>query len=97
MDEKRPVRVTILSQPYTLLAGADPREVEELAHMVDELMTSISLQTRNPDPTRAAVSACLHLADQLRGLRRELEDLRSKVDTKAKHFTLLLDDAIEPG
>ncbi len=97
MASTDPIRVTIFNQSYSLVVTGDAREVEEVAQMVDDLMTSISLQTRNPDPTRAAVSACLHLADQLRGLRRELEDLRSKVDTKAKHFTLLLDDAIKPG
>ena len=40
--EKQPVRVTILSRPYTLLASGDPREVEEVASSVNELMLSIA-------------------------------------------------------
>ncbi|MBV8904319.1 MAG: cell division protein ZapA, partial [Acidobacteriia bacterium] len=37
-SEKQPVRVTILSRPYTLLAAGDPREVEEVAASVNDLM-----------------------------------------------------------
>src|ERR1035441_1209950 len=40
--EKQPVRVTILSRPYTLLATGDPREVEAVAASVDQLMLSIA-------------------------------------------------------
>ena len=32
--EKQPVRVTILSRPYTLLATGDPREIEAVAAKV---------------------------------------------------------------
>ena len=69
---KKPVRVTILSQSYTLLAKGDPREVEELAQSVDELMLSIAAKAPNADTTRVAVLACLHLADRLRSLEQDL-------------------------
>src|SRR5213592_1059539 len=52
MDEKHPVRVTILNQPYTLVAGDDAREVEELAHSVDELLHSIAAKASTADSTR---------------------------------------------
>ena len=48
--EKQPVRVTILSRPYTLLATGDPREVEEVAASVDELMLSIAAKAPTPIP-----------------------------------------------
>lgn len=94
MARTEPVRVTIFNQTYSLVSTGEPGEIEELAQMVDELMTSISIRAGNLDGTRTAVLACLHLADQLRALQNELQDLRSKVDSKAKEFTLLLDDAI---
>ena len=94
MPSTEPVRVTIFNQTYSLVATDDASQVQELAQRVDELMTSIAARAGNIDSTRTAVLACLHLADQLRTLERELENLRSSVDTKAEHFTLLLDEAI---
>jgi cell division protein ZapA len=71
--EKQPVRVTvtILSRPYTLLATGDPREIEEVAAGVNDLMLSIASKSPNADSTRIAVLACMHLADKLRALQRE--------------------------
>ena|SRR5437763_1456890 len=94
MPSTEPVRVTIFNQTYSLVATDDSSQVQDLAQRVDELMTSIAARAGNIDSTRTAVLACLHLADQLRTLERELENLRSSVDTKAEHFTLLLDEAI---
>ena len=94
MSNTEAVRVTIFNQSYSLVATEESGQVEELAQMVDDLMTSISQRARNLDSQRIAVLACVHLADQLRGLQRDLDQLRSNVDAKAKHFTLLLDDAI---
>ena len=50
--EKQAVRVTILSRPYTLLASGDPREVEQVAASVDELMLSIAAKAPNADSKR---------------------------------------------
>ena len=44
---------------------------------------------------RVAVLACLHLADRLRAMERELSDLKARVDQKTRQFSLLLDKAIE--
>jgi cell division protein ZapA len=94
MASTEPVRVTIFNQTYSLVSTGDSGQVEELAQMVDDLMTSISIRAGNLDATRTAVLACLHLADQLRALQHDLEELRSRVDSKAQEFKLLLDDAI---
>jgi len=93
--ERRTIRVTIFNQTYSLVATDDAREVEELAHSVDELMTTIAQRAGNVDGNRVAVLACLHLADQLRSMERELTDLKMRVDHKARQFSLLLDKAIE--
>jgi cell division protein ZapA len=95
MDDKRPVRVTILNQPYTLLAGEDAQEVEELAHSVDELLHSIASKAPSADTTRVAVLACLHLADRLRTLEQDLNDLKERVGRKTEEFAGLLERALE--
>lgn len=96
-SEKQPVRVTILSRPYTLLASGDPREVEEVAASVDALMLSIAEKAPNADSTRIAVMACLHLADKLRVLQGDLKRLQERVDRKSVEFADLLDQAIAPA
>ena len=92
--EKQPVRVTILSRPYTLLATGDPREVEELAASVDDLMLSIAAKAPNADSTRIAVLACLHLADKLRALERDLDRLKQRVDSKSVEFAGMLEQLL---
>jgi len=95
MDEKHPVRVTILNQPYTLVAGDDAREVEELAHSVDELLHSIAAKASTADSTRVAVLACLHLADRLHTLEQDLTNLKERVGRKTEEFARLLERALE--
>ena len=89
--DRKTVRVTIYNQPYTLAASGEPGEIEDLAHMVDELMTGIARQSGNSDSNRVAVLACLHLADRLRGAEQEL----ARVDEKSRHFSTLLDTVLE--
>jgi cell division protein ZapA len=92
--DRQPVRVTILSRPYTLLATGDPREVEEVAASVDELMLSIAAKAPSADSTRIAVLACLHLADKLRALERDLDRLKQRVDSKSVEFAGLLEQLL---
>src|SRR5215472_12457072 len=92
--EKQAVRVTILSRPYTLLATGDPREVEEVAASVDALMLSIAAKAPNADSTRIAVLACLHLADKLRLLEKEVEELRQRKDSRSGEYAAMLERLI---
>jgi cell division protein ZapA len=94
-SEKSTVRVTILGQPYTLRAQGDPKEVELLAQSVDELMHSIAAKSPNADSGRVAVLACLHLADKLNSLERDLGDLKQRVERKSEEFAVLLEQALE--
>jgi cell division protein ZapA len=96
--EKQQVRVTILSRPYTLLTSGDPREVEEVAARVNDLMLSIAAKAPNADSTRIAVLACLHLADKLQSLERDLSSLKERVDRKSGEFAGLLEQLLaSPG
>ncbi len=92
---KKPVRVTIYNQSYTLRSSGDPGEIEELARLIDDLMAGIASKTRDADPSRVAVLACLHMADRLRSLEKELTALRERVDQKSREFSLLLERALE--
>ena len=94
--EKQPVRVTILSRPYTLRTTGDPKEVEEVARSVDELMLNIAGRAPNADSTHIAVLACMHLADKLRSVERDLVQLRQRVDRKSIEFAGLLEQAMSP-
>ena len=92
---KNSVRVTILGQSYTLRAQGDTREVERLAQSVDELMHNIAAKSPNADSSRVAVLACLHLADRLSSLERDLGALKQRVNRKSVEFAGLLDQALE--
>jgi cell division protein ZapA len=96
MPSTEPVRVTIFNQTYSLVASEEPGRIEHLAQKVDDLMSSIAVRAGNIDATRAAVLACLHLADELDALERRLANLKDNVDHKARRFSVLLDEAIKP-
>ena len=97
MDDKQTVQVNIFHQTYTLRAAGNEREVQELADSVDGLMNAIASRSASADSLRVAVLACLHLADRLRGIERELDQLKQRVDEKSQQWGLLLDQAIDDG
>ena len=92
--EKQAVRVTILSRPYTLRTSGDPKEVEAVAASVDELMLNIASRAPNADSTHIAVLACLHLADRLQTLERDLTQLKERVDRKSGEMAGLLEQLL---
>jgi cell division protein ZapA len=93
-EPKQTVRVIIFNQTYTLSTPGDPRQTEDLARQVDELMSSIARRAGNLDSARTAVLACLHLADRLQATESELERLRTSLGAKTRDFQLLLDGAL---
>jgi len=94
MPNTEPVRVTIFNQTYALVASEEPGRVEKLAEKVDDLMSTIASRAGNVDATRAAVLACLHLADELESREQQLSELKQEINHKAREFSLLLDEAI---
>mgnify|MGYP003332346707 CR=1 FL=1 len=93
--ERKTVRVSIFNQTYSLAATEEPGEVESLAQSVDEIMTSVAQRAGNIDAQRIAVLACLHMADKLSAMERELAGMKDRVDLKTRELTLLLDQAID--
>lgn len=77
-QDKTTVRVTIFQQPYTLRVSGEPGETEALAQAVDSIMNQIAMRTSGADPSRVAVLACLHLADRIRQLEREIDFRRER-------------------
>ena len=93
--ERKTVRVTIFNQTYSLAAAGEAGEIESLAQSVDELMTDIAQRAGNMDAQKISVLACLHLADRLRTMERELASLKERVDQKTRQLSILLDQAID--
>ena len=93
-NTKQTVRVTIFNQTYSLSAAGDPHDTEQLAQEVDDLMSSIARRAGNLDTTRTAVLACLHLADKLRTVERQLEALRANINHKTRDLAVLLDRVV---
>ena len=89
--DKQTVRVTILSRPYTLRTAGAPRELEETAASVNQVMLAIAAKAPNADSTHIAVLACLHLADRMRSLEQELNRLKSHVDRKSEEYAGMLE------
>lgn len=90
---KQIVRVNIFNQTYAISASGNVHEVEDLAREVDDLMAAIAKRAGGLDTTRAAVLACLHLADRLRTVERELNEYKQSVSHKTRDFASLLDQA----
>ncbi len=90
---RRPVRVQIFNQNYSLLVDSDPHDVQEIAQQVDELMFSIAGRGSSSDSTRVAVLACLHLADKLRAAERQLQ----LFEDKSGRIATLLEEALGHG
>lgn len=93
--ETKTVRVTIFNQTFMLGTTGDPAELEAAANAVDERMRAIASRAGNIDTSRVAVLACLHFADELRSLQHELSMLRSRIDSKSREFSMMLDQVIE--
>ncbi len=95
--EKKPVKITVCGQTLTLLAPGDPAEILQLASVVDEVMTKIAARSGHSDSLRAAILTCIHMADRARLLERELDDIRRRIDDKARRIAQILDQVDEPA
>jgi len=93
---KQPVRVQIFNQSYSLLVDGDPREVQEVAQQVDELVAMIASHNMSADSTRVAVLACLHLADKLRAAERQLRQVEDRSGRIAALLEETLEEAVGP-
>jgi cell division protein ZapA (FtsZ GTPase activity inhibitor) len=84
----QPVHVTIYGQQFTVVTGEDPDRVEKLAAHVDAIMRNIA-NRGIVDSNRAAVLACLHLAEQVDALQAQVNAAKALPDQKQKLSDLL--------
>jgi cell division protein ZapA len=96
-NEKKPVRVSVYNQDFTLLVPGQEAaaELQDAANEVDELMTTIA-RSGNMDSVRVAILACLHLQDRVRTLEREFAQMKERVDERSRKLADLLAD-VERG
>jgi len=73
------------------MVDSDPREVQEIAREVDDLMASIASRNSSVDSTRVAVLACLHLADKLHAAEKQLR----LFEDKSGRIATLLEEALD--
>jgi len=83
-----------LNRQYTLRAAGDPAEIERMAAQLDDLMSALAAKAPTADSTHIAVLACLHLADKLTTLDRELDALRQSVDRKYEKCRGMIEELI---
>jgi len=93
--DKAPIRVTIYGQTFSVLTEADPREVDELAREIDELMSSVASRSGIADTSRLALLVCLHLADQLKSERREKAGIKAELENRIRKVATMLDQVSE--
>jgi len=93
-SEKQTVRVNIFNRQYALRSSGDPAELERVAAQLDDLMLALAAKAPNADPTHIAVLACLHLADKLTTLEREMETLRRSVDQASEKCRGMIEELI---
>jgi cell division protein ZapA len=92
-EEKKPVRLTVYNQTFTLRVAGDPEHLLRAAAEVDELMTAIA-KTGNMDTTRVAILACLHLQDKLQTMEGDSAKLRA-IEERTRELASLLDDVVD--
>jgi cell division protein ZapA len=81
-EERKPIKVQILGEEYTLKGDADPQYVRKLAKYVDEKMRTTSKQTKLPSLGKIAMLVSLDIADELHQERQKNEHLLSQVKEK---------------
>ena len=57
-------------------------------------MLSIASKSPNADSTRIAVLACMHLADRLRTIERDMNQVRQHADRKSEELAGVLEQLL---
>ena len=92
----RTIDVEIYDQKYSIVLKADIQEAEvrRIADDVDGRMREISAVANTPDSLKIAVLAALHLAQELRELRRSSEQNDVIIRKKSDEWTHALEQLL---
>ena len=99
MPKPRPrtIDVEIYDQKYTIVLKSDMQEAEVLriADDVDERMREIASVAKTPDSLKIAVLTALHLAEELRELRRNSEENETIIRKKSDEWSHALEQLLK--
>jgi cell division protein ZapA (FtsZ GTPase activity inhibitor) len=92
----RTIDVEIYDQKYSIVLKTDIQEseVRGIADDVDERMREISAVANTPDSLKIAVLTALHLAQELRELRRSSEQNEVIIRKKSDEWTHVLEQLL---
>ena len=92
----RTIDVEIYDQKYSIILKSDIQEseVRRIADDVDERMREISAAANTPDSLKIAVLTALHLAQELRELRRSSEQNEVIIRKKSDEWTHALEQLL---
>jgi len=93
----RTIDVEIFDQKYTIVLKSDMQEAEVLriADDVDERMREIASVAKTPDSLKIAVLTALHLAEELRELRRNSEENETIIRKKSDEWSHALEQLLK--
>ena len=92
----RTIDVEIYDQKYSIVLKSDIQEseVRKIADDVDERMRQISEVANTPDSLKIAVLTALHLAQELRELKRSSEQNEVIIRKKSDEWTHALEQLL---
>jgi len=92
----RTIDVEIYDQKYSIVLKSDIQEAEvrRIADDVDERMREIAAAANTPDSLKIAVLTALHLAQELRELRRNSEQNEVIIRKKSDEWTHALEQLL---
>jgi cell division protein ZapA (FtsZ GTPase activity inhibitor) len=92
----RTIDVEIYDQKYSIILKSDIQEAEvrKIADDVDVRMREISAAANTPDSLKIAVLTALHLAQELRELRRSSEQNEVIIRKKSDEWTHVLEQLL---
>ena len=85
------VRVEIYNQTYNIRSDGDNEYILGLAEFVDAKMREISSGTLTVDSLKVAILAALHIADEYKRLKMEIEKNDSLLATRSAECADMLD------
>jgi len=78
MSELKKQTVTIFDDLYTIVSDEPEELFSQAIHYVNDLMSTVSLQSKIIDKKRVAVLATLHMAVQVKKLEEQLDALKNR-------------------
>ncbi len=94
----RSMYVEIYGQRYTIKGQGSEKDINELAHFVDQKMREIANLSKVNSPTKVAILTSLNIADelfQLKALLRQKEGVLKKAESRVSDLIDTIDGQFE--